>query len=157
MVPRKKMGVDENARSVRRLTLDVPIHLIIPLESQKYALEANIARRIPDVILYSTKIWRSSKSCDFHRRARRKGARRRSFRRLSPIPCQKGGNLPPIPTIPQDFLSRSHGEIEKLVLLVRRGAFHRHHRGTYLAPSAHTRFPLYGDAMIPMNIPWKDS
>lgn len=40
----------------------------------KCAPGTNIVRGIPDVILYSAKIWRSSKSRDFHRRTRRKGA-----------------------------------------------------------------------------------
>lgn len=57
--------------------LDVLVHsdtLDYSPRKPKYAAGTNIVRRIPDVILYSVKIWRSSKSRDFHRRTRRKGA-----------------------------------------------------------------------------------
>lgn len=71
MVSRKKRSIGQTIDS---MCWYIQMHLIIPLESQKYAPGTNIVRRIPDVILYSTKIWRSSKSRDFHRRIRRKGA-----------------------------------------------------------------------------------
>jgi len=59
-------------------------------------------RRAPDVIHYSAEAWRSSKSRDFHRRARR------GVRALPSTPlatsCRKGGDLPRLPRS-QDFLS----------------------------------------------------
>lgn len=105
----------------RNLTTDsicwyIQIRLIIPLESRKHAREANIVRRILDVIHYSAEIWRSSKSR--FSSSPTKGCA--TSRRLSPIPCRKGGNLSPTPRS-QDFLSISRQD-RKARPAVRRGA-----------------------------------
>lgn len=93
----------------------IQIRLIIPLESRKHAPGANIVRRIPDVIHYSAEIWRSGKSRDFHRRARRRGAQH-----TPPSATHRFhvGRVAIFPLLHDPKISsRSHGEIEKLTLL----------------------------------------
>lgn len=110
--------------------------------SQKRASGANIVRRIADVIHYSVEAWRSSKSRDFHRRARRR------VRAYSPAPppfprcfLSEGWQSSPVVFHDPKISSRSHDEIGKLTRLFGRGA--SFNTIGALAPPTHTRFPLY--------------
>lgn len=105
--------------------------------------------RIPDVIHYSAKAWRSGKSHDFHRRASTSGAQpgRLSWSRpgrvaifLSPLLFPPPHPAPCVFRDPK-ISSRSHGKIEKLTPLL--AGIPRRPSSARIAPPAHTRFPLY--------------